>query len=45
MGELFSELVLQKLNNKPYGRDCKHLLSYRDLFVCPEAGDEGTQNN
>ena len=43
MGELFSELILQKLNNKSYGRECKHLGSYRGLFVCSGTGDESTK--
>ena len=43
MGELFSELILQKLNNKSYGRECKHLRSYRGLFVCSGTVDESTK--
>ena len=37
MDDLFSELILQKL---PIGCEHKQLESYKDLFVCPEAGDE-----
>ena len=40
IGDLFSELLLQKLNNKSYGRECIHLQSYKDLFVCPKAGNK-----
>ena len=43
MDDLFTELLLQKLNNKSYGRECKHLRSYRDMFVCFGTGDESTK--
>ena len=43
MDDLFSELVLQKLQNIPIGCERKQLESYKDLFVCPEAGDESTK--
>ena len=32
MDDLFTELVLQKLNNKSYGRERKQLKNYKDLF-------------
>ena len=41
--DLFSELILQKLHNKSYGRECKQLDSYKDLFDCAEAKDESTK--
>ena len=43
MDDLFTELVLQKLNNKPYGCECVPLGCYRELFDLSMAGDESTK--
>ena len=33
MEDLYTELILEKLNNKPYGLDKKDLSNYRELFM------------
>ena len=43
MDDLFTELVLQKLNNKPYGRECVPLGCYRELFDLSMAGDQSAE--
>ena len=39
MDDLYTELILEKLENKPYGLEHKKLENYKELFLLEEAAD------
>ena len=39
MDDLYTELILEKLENKPYGLEHRKLKNYKELFLLEEAAD------